>query len=102
MSNYAVIQINHSQYLVEEGKEYTVPRFDSAIGKYEPRVLAVSVKDKFTVGTPEVAGSKVVLDVTEQGKGEKVVSRIYKAKAKYRKTTGHRKRITRFKVVSIK
>ena len=102
MSNYAIIAINNKQYLVEEGKEYVVPKFAADLGKFNPEVLAAKVKDNFMVGTPTVDKATVELDVTEQGLGEKVKSRIFKAKSRYRRTRGTRKRVTTFKVVSIK
>lgn len=102
MSKYAIIQIDHHQYLVEEGKEYTVPKFSQNVGEFEPTVLVVSDGKKLNIGTPEAKDAKVVLDVLEHAKGEKVHTRVYRAKSRYRKTTGHRKSVTKFKVKSIK
>jgi len=101
---YSIIQIGSFQYNVEEGKEYTVERFDAAEGsKYTAaRVLLAGDGDKMVVGKPVVDKGEVVLTIVKQDKGEKVVSKIYKAKSRYRRTRGLRKLTTTFKVESIK
>lgn len=104
MAKYSIIQIGTFQYNVEEGKEYTVEKFNAEEGKKfnVEKVLAVGDGDKFVVGKPTVEKAEVVLSILEQGKGEKVQSRIYKAKSRYRRTRGLRKQVTKFKVDSIK
>ena len=104
MSKYSIIKIGTFQYNVEEGKEYTVERFDAEIGKDFPvtDVLAVGEDNKFVVGKPLVKDAVVTLNIIDQAKGEKIVSRIYKAKARYRRSRGFRKQVTKFKVTSIK
>lgn len=100
---YAIIKIGPFQYTVEEGKEYTVPNFEAEEGKKfdSAEVLMIADGDKTTFGKPTVDGAKVTLNIIEQGKGDKVKTSVYKAKSRYRKTTGHRKRITKFKVEKI-
>lgn len=100
--NYAIIALGKSQYLVEEGKTYEVPRFAGELGKLEPQVLAAKTGDQIEFGAPSLDKIKVVLEIVEQGKGEKVVTRKFTAKSRYRKTHGHRKLVTKFKVASIK
>lgn len=102
MSKTAIIKINTLQYIVEEGKEYVVPKFIAEVGvKFEvPEVLAIQDNDKFEIGKPTL-DKKVVLEILDQAKGEKVVQRIYKAKSRYRRTRGHRKQVTKFKVSKI-
>lgn len=103
---YAIIKIGPFQYTVEEGKEYTVPNFEAEEGKKYDLAEVLMVADEKTTafGKPTVAGAKVSLNILEQGKGEKIKSHIFKAKSRYRKTTGHRKRVTTFAVdkISIK
>jgi len=102
MSNYAIIQINHNQYLVEEGKTYSIPKFAAEVGKFKATALATNTADGFQVGSPSLDKAEVTLDVLEHGKGEKITTRISKAKSRYRKTSGYRKLTTTFQVVSIK
>lgn len=101
MENYAIIKIAHRQYIVEPNKVYTVDKFDGESGnKMELPVLLISQGGKLQIGNPVVEKAKVEIEIVEQGKGEKVTTRIYKAKSRYHKTTGHRKRVTTFKVLS--
>ncbi|SRR5260221_239864 len=104
MSKFAIIKIGPFQYNVEEGKEYSVPNFEAEVGKKfnVEEVLAVGDDKKLEVGMPTLDKVKVELEILAQEKGEKVTSSIFKAKARYRKTRGFRKQVTRFKVSSIK
>ncbi len=103
MDTYAIVQIDHRQYIVEPDKTYTVDKFASEPGqKMDLDVLAYGNGDKFEAGEPVLSGKKVSIEVVEHGKGEKITSRIFKAKSRYHKTTGFRKQTTTFKVVSIK
>lgn len=103
MSNYAVVKIDHRQYLVEPDQVYTVDKFPAEVGdKVELDVVLKVVDGKVAVGTPTVDGAKVNVEIIEQGKGEKVTSKIFKAKARYRRTRGLRKQVTTFKVLGIK
>ena len=102
MDTYAIVQIDHRQYIVEPDKTYTVDKFISETGqKMDLEVLAFGNGDKLEVGQP-LLDKKVTIEVTEQGKGEKVTSKIFKAKSRYHKTFGFRKSTTTFKVVAIK
>ena len=100
---YAIIKIGPFQYRIEEGKEYSVPRFSAESGKKvsDFDVLMVADDKKVKFGKPTIKDAKVTLDILEQAKGEKVRTSIYKAKSRYRKTTGHRKLITKFRVDKI-
>ena len=104
MSKYAIIKIGTFQYTVDEGKEYSVPNFEAEAGKSfkVTDVLAIGDDNKLVVGTPNIDKGVVELEILDQGKGEKVTSRIFKAKSRYRRTRGYRKSVTKFKVVSIK
>ena len=53
------------------------------------------------VGHPLIAGAKVVAEVVEHGKGEKIIVFKYKAKTRYRRKTGHRQRFTRLAIKRI-
>ena len=57
--------------------------------------------DKVTVGTPTVAGAKVVAKVVAHGRGEKI--RIFKMRRRkhYQKRQGHRQNFTQIEIVSI-
>ena len=103
MNKYAIIKIGPFQYTVEEGAEYSVPKFEAEASKKMKvaEVLAVFDGTKLNLGKPNLTGAVVELDILEQAKGEKVTTKVYKAKSRYRKTTGFRKRVTVFKVNKI-
>lgn len=103
MQDYAVVQIAHRQYMVEAGKTYTVDKFVADVGtKMDLPVLAMAKGDKFEIGAPVVAKVSALIEVIEQGKGEKISTFVYKAKSRYRKRHGFRKQETTFKVIEIK
>lgn len=103
MSKFAIIKVGASQYTVEEGKTYSIPKFGAEEGKaYKvAEVLAAGDEKDTQFGTPTLAKAQVELDILAQEKGEKVKTTIYKAKSRYKKTRGFRKEVTRFKVAKI-
>jgi large subunit ribosomal protein L21 len=103
MNEYAIVKIGNRQYIVEADKTYTVDKFAAEAGsKMKLEVLAHGNGDKLNIGTPVLDKASVEIEIIEQGKGEKVTTRNFRAKSRYRKTTGIRKQTTTFKVTSIK
>ena len=100
---YAVVKTSGKQYKVAVGEKLNVEQIpaelDSQIELTE--VLMIADGDKLTVGTPTIAGAKVVAKVVEHGRGEKV--RIFKMRRRkhYQKRQGHRQNYTRIEIVSI-
>jgi large subunit ribosomal protein L21 len=100
---YAVIALQGKQYKVEEGQVLSVDLVSTEPGK-ELEVTDVLLKSggkKIEVGQPLVKGAKVMVKVVESGKDKKLTVFKYKAKSKYRKTIGHRQRISNLEVVKI-
>ncbi len=100
---YAVIQSGGKQYTVQPGETLTVEKLDGEVGSSIELtdILMVADGDSVTIGTPTVAGARVVADIVEHGKGKKVVVFKYKPKIRYRKRTGHRQQFTRLTVKEI-
>jgi large subunit ribosomal protein L21 len=100
---YAVIRTGGKQYTVRPGEKLDVEKLDGDVGSSIELtdVLMVADGDAVTVGTPSVAGAKVVAEVVEQGKHKKIVVFKYKPKIRYRKRTGHRQQFTRLSVKEI-
>lgn len=100
---YAVIRTGGKQYTVRPGEKLDVEKLDGDVGSdiELTDVLMVADGDAVTVGTPSVAGAKVVAEVIEHGKRKKVVVFKYKPKIRYRKRTGHRQQFTRLSVKEI-
>ena len=99
---YAIIATGGKQYKVQAGDVLEVEKLDVEVGnKVEFMPLIVSDDAKISVGTPEVSGVKVVAEVVEHGKGEKLNIFVYKKKNTHHKAQGHRQPYTKIKIISI-
>jgi large subunit ribosomal protein L21 len=100
---YAVIRTGGKQYTVREGETLDVELLPATAGESVELsdVLMLGEGGDVTVGTPLVAGAKVVADIVEHGKGEKIIVFKYKPKTRYRKKIGHRQRFTRLAIREI-
>ena len=65
------------------------------------RVLLIADGEQVTVGTPMVAGARVIATSQGEGKGRKITVFKYKPKVRYRKKTGHRQLHTRLAIDQI-
>ncbi len=98
MANIAIFQTGGKQYRVKVGDIVKVEKLN-ADGKIElDQVLMVDDK----VGSPLVAGAKVVAEVLEQKRNDKVLVFKKKRRHNYRRTKGHRQHITVLKITDIK
>lgn len=64
-------------------------------------MLLISNGEQVKVGTPTVAGAKVVATAKAEGKARKVVVFKFKSKVRYRKKTGHRQSYTELAISQI-
>lgn len=101
--SYAIIQIAGKQYKVAPKDTLVIDRQEEAVGKTitVTDVLAVGEGEAIKIGTPLVAGAKVVLKVVEHDKADKIHVFKYKSKSRYRKSRGHRQHQTTLTVESI-
>lgn len=101
---YAVIKTGGKQYRVTEGDVVNVEKLSGEPGaKIElSEVLALGEGEGIKIGTPTVAGARVVAEILAQDKGKKVI--IYKKKRRkgYDKRQGHRQLFTSLKIQEIK
>ena len=65
------------------------------------KVLLVADGDKVTVGTPTVAGAKVLATSKGNDRADKVIVFKYKNKTRYTKKTGHRQHFTSISIDKI-
>jgi large subunit ribosomal protein L21 len=100
---YAVIETGGKQYRVTPGDMFRVEKLEAELGSTIEldRVLLIADGEQLTVGTPMVAGAKVVCTVLEQDRAKKVVAFRYKAKKHVRVKRGHRQYFTRIRVDAI-
>lgn len=65
------------------------------------RVLLIGDDGAVQVGSPTVAGAKVLAHVLDHDRGDKIIVFKYKAKSNYRRRTGHRQALTRVRITEI-
>ena len=98
MSTFAIFQTGGKQYRVTEGDIIKVEKLNATGSVEFDKVLMVGDK----VGTPFIDGAKVVADVIEQKRDDKVLVFKKKRRQNYRRTRGHRQFITVLKIKEIK
>lgn len=100
---YAVIQSGGKQHRVVEGETLKVELLKAETGATVTfdEVLMLVNGDNVKIGTPVVAGAKVVAEVVSHGRHDKI--RIIKMRRRkhYRKQQGHRQWFTELKITSI-
>ncbi len=103
-STLAVIELSGKQYLVREGDKITAEKLNAKDGdniKLDT-VLLISSDEQVKVGTPYVEGASVELTLDKTAKGDKVEIRKFRAKSRYRRSTGHRQIESHLTVTGIK
>jgi large subunit ribosomal protein L21 len=99
---YAIIRDRGTQYRVEEGQVLEVALMDAEPGsQVELSEVLMIGGDQAQVGTPLVAGAKVLAQVLGDTKGDKIIVFKYKNKKRYRRRTGHRQQYTRISISEI-
>lgn len=94
--NYAVIRSGGKQYKISVGDILKLDKLNSETGKnlvFEDVLLLVN-EGKATIGKPVVSGAIVEARLIENVKGDKIRISKFKAKSRYRKTTGFRSKLS--------
>ena len=100
----AIIQSGGKQLKVKAGDIVEVEKLAVADGAEVvfDQILAVEGDDgKLNIGTPVVAGAKVVGKVLEVIKARKVVAFKMKRRKGYRRTHGHRQQYSRVEITAV-
>ena len=102
---YAIIEDSGQQFRVCEGDVLDVDLRESGEPAKEiafDRVLLISDEGNVKVGTPLVAGAKVLAEVVdEQAKGAKIYIYRWRRRKASRRKTGHRQKYLRVRVTKI-
>ena len=103
MTTYAIVQTGGKQYQVRSGDTIHVESLPQEPGETVELgdVLMVSKDGEVKVGNPTVSGARVTAEITEHGRGKKIVVFKYKAKTRYRRKQGHRQSYTALTVKDI-
>jgi len=98
---YAIVRVGGKQYKVSPGDELLVDRLDVEQGKtvaLEP-LLVRTAEGGYDAAA--LKGARVRARVVEHVLGEKIKVFTYKPKSTFKKTKGHRSRLSRITIESI-
>lgn len=99
---FAVIKTGGKQYKVSEGSIVEIERIKAEDKKVTfAEILLYADGQDIQLGNPFIAGAFASGTVLEDFRGEKIRVAKFKAKARYRRSTGHRQALTRVKIESI-
>ncbi len=101
---YAVIEVKSRQMVVREGDVVRIPYHeDMEAGKTlkADRVLLIREDKRAEIGTPEVSGASVSLEILGHGRDRKVTVLKKKRRKNYRRIAGHRQQYTEAVVTAI-
>ena len=100
---FAVIKSGGKQYSVESGKILKIEKIEGKKGDTYVfnEVLLIGDSSKQTLGTPIIRGASVEATITEQIRSKKVIVFKKKRRKNYRRTKGHRQRLTVLKINKI-
>lgn len=100
---YAVFQSGGKQHRVSEGQVIRLEKLEVATGntvEFDSVLMVVNGED-VKIGAPVVAGAKVVAEVVEHGRGEKIKIVKFRRRKHSRKQQGHRQWFTSVKITGI-
>jgi len=101
---YAIVEMQGQQFKVEAGKKLFINRMEAEKGATVEfdKVLLIDNEGKVKVGTPVIAGAKVICEVLDnECRGEKILVFHKKRRKGYRKMQGHRQDLTNVVVKEI-
>src|SRR5258708_7295517 len=100
---YAVIESGGKQYRVTEGQRLKIEKLPVESGKeiiFE-KVLMVCDDSGLKIGAPYVSGAKVVAEVLEQGRRDKIRIIKHRRRKHYHREMGHRQYYTEISITSL-
>ncbi|WP_333795756.1 50S ribosomal protein L21 [Rheinheimera sp.] len=99
---YAVFQSGGKQHRVTEGQTLRLEKLDLEKGAtVEFAALMIVNGEEVKIGTPLVEGSKVIAEVVDHDRGDKVKIVKFRRRKHYRKQAGHRQWFTEVKITGI-
>ena len=99
---YAIVKTGGKQYTVKAGEVLDVEKLEGAEGdKVDLQVLLVRDGKKTISDPKELAAVRVVAQIVEQHKGDKVLVFKFKKRKGYKRTRGHRQQLTKICIVEL-
>ena len=100
-ATYAVIRVGGQQFKVSAGDTIVVDRVDAEEGKHVTYPTLAVRTDSGTFDADAAKHAKVKARVAEHLLGEKIKVFTYKPKSTFKKTKGHRSRLSKLTIESI-
>jgi len=100
-ATYAVIRVGGQQYKVSAGDTIVVDRVDAEEGKHVSYGTLAVRTESGEFDAEAAKHAKVKARVEEHVLGEKIKVFTYKPKSTFKKTKGHRSRLTKLTIESI-
>lgn len=100
---YAVVRTGGKQYRVAQGDVVRVERLGGEVGDKVTlgEVLFIGGNGEVKIGTPTVAGAKVMAEIVDQGRAKKILVFKKKRRKSYSRQRGHRQYLTTLKITEI-
>ena len=100
---FAIVETGGKQYQAFIGDLLEIEKIAGDPGNEVEldQVLLVSDENGVRVGTPLVEGAKVKAEVTEHGRGPKIIVFKMKRRKNYRLKKGHRQAFTQVRITAI-
>lgn len=99
----AVILTKGKQFLVTPDLKLSIPRLEGKVGdkiSFDQVLLTID-EDKAEFGEPYLKAVKVTAQILRQYQAKKISVEKFKAKSRYRKSTGKRQQLTEVKILKI-
>lgn len=98
---FAIIKSGGKQYRVIEGDVLKLEGLAAEPGDVVELPVLMSGGESVKIGTPLVEGTTVKAEVLSHGRGPKLHIYKFKAKANYRRKTGHRQPYTEVRITGL-
>lgn len=102
---FAVIETGAKQYLIKTGDVVKIEKLDVEPGKEVvfDRVLLTASEDgtDVKIGAPYLSGVSITATVESQIRTKKIVIVKFKNKVRYRRSQGHKQKMTKVKVKAV-
>lgn len=100
---YAVVSTGGKQLKVAEGDIVAVEKLDAEVGStVDLDVIFLADDENIVVDPASLEKAKVVAEVVEHFKGDKVMIFKFKKRKGYKRTRGHRQNLTRVLVKEVR
>jgi large subunit ribosomal protein L21 len=100
---YAIFEDGSHQFRVREGDRIAVDRRGGAPGSelVFSLVLLIAGADGATIGTPTIAGARVVGKIIEQTRSKKLIIQKFRRRKNVRRRKGHRQLYTSVQITQV-